>query len=1053
MVALPHINTQAVSSEVIDRLCQNVPSCIKTHRQYVVWRYQEDEKGKLKKPPFNPRNGHAARTDDPTTWGTFDQALARYAKGGYDGIGYVCNGDIAGGDLDHCRDLQTGKIEPWAQEIIDRMHPYAYFEISPSETGLRFLMLADLPFNYKKAGPFELSSRSCYVTITGNHLEGTPIDLPSGPEVQNALDSILSEHFPTTPKVNTVGGGRTGVHEPQPIYSRTRSDNEVIEKASGAKNGWRFDKLFSGSAQGHKSRSEAHLALCSMLTYWTNGDAVQMDRLFRQSGFFIEEDTVQKWDERHYADGRTYGQGVIDKALQTSQAYGLPKPHRQERSIPHVAPAAPRVTIEEHIEKLAKICRDIQSQARAHIKSGDASVLVVAAPPGVGKSRALAAIGTPTTQPTADGQHDVAWIAQRHDMVDSIADLLYYRHIQPCTDQNCHEHSLHLHLGQKGYNTMSIHSKHLAGCDYADQHKQEGSAVYQQAHIRSSYPAKHEAIVLDELDPSTWLPEREVTVEKLHAALVQYSAESTADRLLRTLQGILTDKAQEGKAIYGKDIFDALDRAAHGQLTNWLGELDQDARNRDPHPFVELDPYDPEVENRVQSLTPVLMPHLLRALMAELVKWQRGQDWNSCLRIGPATYGPGYALFVTEPLMFTPGKDGTLPPAILSDATVDEEIHGLIFGRKLKIERAPADPAPGTRHIAIRSGKRYGKTSLATRRKDGKPNRDLQRAIAEVRYELNKLDPSGEQIRSGKVGIISFQGCVNEIGEALGIPEERRGHYWGIRGSNHLEDCSILLLVGTPTLRPDELLRQARALYRDDPDPIKETSPEDYKSTGKHTDPRLQHFAEYTINAELTQAAHRNRPVRRENKTIVSFCLGDIDFLPATETIIELPFLTPEGEDSRETRRNDQEARLEKAYADLTKDGNKPTQDELRKAAKVDKARAAEWMRERKEDTPPPVFTHESESIHHTIENISYSKTNTSESEPSENAPPPNLDDLPDEARSLYVEAVGCGTLDHFSKERHTDLLRLLSFPADTYTYPYILMWLKHRIAKKMEAS
>lgn len=980
MVALPKQH-QTISPETIQTLRQNVPPCIQTDRQYLVWKYQVI-KGKRKKPPFTPQNGKAASTNDPTTWGTLDQALSRYARGGYDGIGYVCHRNVVGGDIDHCRDLQTGVIAPWAQSIIDRLSPYAYFEISPSGTGIRFIILADLPFNYRKEGPFELSYHSCYITLTGNHLEGTPTNLLKSEQAQNVLDEIVTEYFPERLNVNTGGGDASTPVKPRPISSHTRTIDQIIEKATGAKNGYRFSRLMAGNAQGYKSRSEAHLALCSMLVYWTNGDESQIDQIFRQSGFFDEE-TAKRWDEVHSADGSTYGEMTIEKALLTSRDYSLPKPSRQTRAIPHIPPA-PRITIEEHRQKLASIGRDIQAHIRAHIKSLADCIHIEQVSPGVGKSHAAASIGVPTTQPTADGQFNLAWIAQRHNMVDSVADLQYYRHIQPCTDKNCHEHGIHHYLGLKGYNTMSVHSKHLAGCDYADQFKQEGSAVYQMPHIKSSYPAKHEGIILDELDPAAWLQEREVTVERLHTALLQYSPESTADKFLRILQGLLTDTAQRSTPLYGKALFDALNQASGDKLIDWLARLDQSAQNRDAHPFVEIDPYAEGEEHRVQSLAPVLMPHLLQAFMAELVRWQKGENWNSLIRIGPAIHGGGYALYITQPLQFTPGKDGTLPPTILLDATADQEIHSRLFGRPLKINRVEVDPAPGTRHIAIRSGKRYGKTSLTTKRKDGSANKDLQRSIAECRYMLQRIDPTGEAIRSESVGIISFMGCVDAMGEALDIPEHRRGHYWGIRGSNALEDCSILLLVGTPSLRPDELLRQARALYRDDPELIKETTPEEYKQTKQHTDSRLQHYAEYMTNSELTQAAHRNRPVRYENRTVVSFCLGDIDFLPITETIVELPYLTVEGEDRYDVRRQNEQERLEKAYIELSQNSHKPTQSEIAKVAKVRKQTVVEWMHER-DNTPPQCLQNES-SGDTTLDNQS-STPGTSESEATENAP------------------------------------------------------------------
>lgn len=60
------------------------------------------------------------------------------------------------------------------------------------------------------------------------------------------------------------------------------------------------------------------------------------------------------------------------------------------------------------------------------------------------------------------------------------------------------------------------------------------------------------------------------------------------------------------------------------------------------------------------------------------------------------------------------------------------------------------------------------------------------RAIAEARYLLRELDPDGEAIVAGRVGLISYKDCVDAIGEALGIAEQRRLHFWGARGSNTL---------------------------------------------------------------------------------------------------------------------------------------------------------------------------------------------------------------------------------------------------------------------------
>jgi primase-polymerase (primpol)-like protein len=58
------------------------------------------------------------------------------------------------------------------------------------------------------------------------------------------------------------------------------------------------------------------MALCCLLAFWTGGDRTQMDHLFRQSGLLRE-----KWDEVHYADGSTYGEKTIERAIATTSEF------------------------------------------------------------------------------------------------------------------------------------------------------------------------------------------------------------------------------------------------------------------------------------------------------------------------------------------------------------------------------------------------------------------------------------------------------------------------------------------------------------------------------------------------------------------------------------------------------------------------------------------------------------------------------------------------------------------------------------------------------------
>src|SRR5690606_30146922 len=89
-------------------------------------------------------------------------------------------------------------------------------------------------------------------------------------------------------------------------------DQELIKRALRAKNGQHFRRLWQGDWGGlYGSHSEADLALCNMLAFWTGRDLDRMDRLFRLSGLYRA-----KWEREDYRD-RT-----IRKAVEgTSQVY------------------------------------------------------------------------------------------------------------------------------------------------------------------------------------------------------------------------------------------------------------------------------------------------------------------------------------------------------------------------------------------------------------------------------------------------------------------------------------------------------------------------------------------------------------------------------------------------------------------------------------------------------------------------------------------------------------------------------------------------------------
>ena len=106
------------------------------------------------------------------------------------------------------------------------------------------------------------------------------------------------------------------------------SDDELIEAALNAKNGDMFAGLMDGNWKGrYPSSSEADLALCNLLAFYTSNDAARMNRLFRRSGLYRE-----KWDE-HRGEAGTYGEITIAKAIADCRETYTPSKKRDKKPV------------------------------------------------------------------------------------------------------------------------------------------------------------------------------------------------------------------------------------------------------------------------------------------------------------------------------------------------------------------------------------------------------------------------------------------------------------------------------------------------------------------------------------------------------------------------------------------------------------------------------------------------------------------------------------------------------------------------------------------------
>ena len=284
-----------------------------THN-WVAWRLENVQgRDKPVKMPYNPNTGERAKPNDNSTWSSFDMATA-LAKKFNGGIGFMFSEGCGycGIDLDDVM-LSDGTLKPFAKDIVDALNSYT--EFSPSGKGLHILCMLKKPlseFGTRRKNPelkIEIYDDKRYLTVTGNvYGDEKPIidctqilkDIyPRYWEIkQTKQDSRIQWDYNPKPYQDTL--------PPQQL-----TDSQLLERMFNSQHGHEIKQLYEGNIDGYQSQSEAELALCNHLAFWTDKDTGRIDSLFRHSGLMRT-----KWDEKH--GNQTYGQMTIDKAINSA---------------------------------------------------------------------------------------------------------------------------------------------------------------------------------------------------------------------------------------------------------------------------------------------------------------------------------------------------------------------------------------------------------------------------------------------------------------------------------------------------------------------------------------------------------------------------------------------------------------------------------------------------------------------------------------------------------------------------------------------------------------
>ncbi len=253
-----------------------VPDEMKARKNWVaVKTWKSAEKDKLSKRPIDCNTGNYAESDNPETWTTFDKALEYVREHGGTTIAYALDGkdNVSCVDIDRCFD-ENGELSETAKEALKRSGA-TYAEHSVSGNGLHIFGKTDGMDlrTFSKGGDLEFYQKEQFIAMTGDGAKTKDLVNFDTCGMKPYLESKCEKRI----EWKGVCKGENGLS--------SMSDKDVVEKASEAKNGEKFKRLYAGEdLQNNHSNSD--MSLMNILAYWCNGDKEQMLRIFATSELF-----------------------------------------------------------------------------------------------------------------------------------------------------------------------------------------------------------------------------------------------------------------------------------------------------------------------------------------------------------------------------------------------------------------------------------------------------------------------------------------------------------------------------------------------------------------------------------------------------------------------------------------------------------------------------------------------------------------------------------------------------------------------------------------------
>ena len=243
-----------------------------------MWKYETRDEKPTKVPYRVSGTGRASATD-PTSWAPYDACRKVFdlQSDRYAGIGFVLSSDddLVCVDLDN-KESHQDKIPEYTALAV-KFGSFA--EVSISGKGIHIWCKGKKPGTRCRRGDIEIYETGRFIAITGWQIPGTPGDIRSSQvAIDELYESVEKKRLPRVFQDSSC--------------SDDLSDETIINLAE--KHQSKFSRLFRGDTSGYDSHSNADLALCNILVFYTR-DAIQIDRIFRRSGLNRE-----KWDREDY---------------------------------------------------------------------------------------------------------------------------------------------------------------------------------------------------------------------------------------------------------------------------------------------------------------------------------------------------------------------------------------------------------------------------------------------------------------------------------------------------------------------------------------------------------------------------------------------------------------------------------------------------------------------------------------------------------------------------------------------------------------------------------